>query len=247
MEKTAVVQTNQGNVIEAVIAKGDLSQLTPTERVMYYKATCESLGLNPLTTPFAYITLNGKLTLYARKDATDQLRKLHGISISKLEREVVNGIYVVTATASDGNGRTDTSIGAVSIEGLKGDLLANAMMKAESKSKRRVTLSLVGLGMTDETEIDTIPGAQPVAVDATTGEITEGKQPAPRVNFAWSEAPYGDGTMGDAWVLKAAQSTTLTTEQVREMVGDLRKYGSGEAAKGALMAAIAQAQAEPRG
>ena len=102
--------------------------------------------------------------------------------------------------------------------------------------------------MTDETEIDTIPGAQPVAVDATTGEITEGKQPAaPRVNFAWSEAPHGDGTMGDAWVLKAAQSTTLTTEQVREMVGDLRKYGSREAAKSALMAAIAEAQAEPRG
>lgn len=82
---------------------------------------------------------------------------------------------------------------------------------------------------------------------ATEGPAAAPDPQPPRVNFAWSEAPYGDGTMGDAWLLKAAQATTLTTEQVREMVGDLHKYGSGEAAKGALMAAIEQAQAEPRG
>jgi hypothetical protein len=242
MESTkAVVTKPSGDVIEAVIVKGDLSQLTPGERVAYYKATCESLGLNPLTKPFEYITLNGRLTLYARKDATDQLRKLHGISIAKLEREQVNGAYVVTATATDRDGRTDTSIGAVAIEGLKGDAACNAMMKAESKAKRRVTLSLVGLGWTDETEIETIPGARTVVVDAETGKIEEPE--TPRVNFAWSEAAHGDSTVGDAWILKAAQATSLSTEQVKEFVGDLRKYGSMDAAKAALMAKITEATA----
>lgn len=247
MEKTAVVQTN--NVIEAVIAKGDLSQLTPEQRVQFYRATCDSLGLNPLTRPFQYIVLNGKLVLYATKDATEQLREKRGVSITKLEREVVNGIYVVTATAQSADGRQDSSIGAVSIDGLKGDAMANAMMKAETKSKRRVTLSICGLGFTDETEIDTIPGARPVAVDAETGEITEGKQPSAsaRVNFAWSDAPHGDSTVGEGWLLKAAQATTLTTDEIRAAIGDLRKYGSPDAAKAALMAAIEQAQAEPRG
>jgi hypothetical protein len=37
--------------------------------------------------------------------------------------------------------------------------LANALMKAETKSKRRVTLSICGLGFLDETEADSIPGA----------------------------------------------------------------------------------------
>lgn len=145
-------------IIESVIARGDLSQLKPEERVLYYKATCDSLGLNPLTKPFEYITLNGKLTLYARKDATDQIRARRNVSIVKLEREIVNDVYVVTAYAEVA-GRGDSSIGAVNITALKGDALANAMMKAETKAKRRVTLSICGLGMLDETEVETIPNA----------------------------------------------------------------------------------------
>jgi len=144
-------------LVEKVVVVGDLSKLSPTERLNYYRAVCESLGLNPLTKPFDYITLNGRLTLYARKDATDQLRKLTGVSITKLDRETASGVYVVTAYAQAKDGRTDSSIGAVSIDGLRGDALANAMMKAETKAKRRVTLSIGGLGFLDETEIETIP------------------------------------------------------------------------------------------
>jgi hypothetical protein len=49
----------------------------------------------------------------------------------------------------------------VTVGGLKGESKANAMMKAETKAKRRVTLSICGLGMLDETEVETIPSAQP--------------------------------------------------------------------------------------
>jgi hypothetical protein len=48
-------------------------------------------------------------------------------------------------------------------------------MKAETKAKRRVTLSLVGLGLLDESELATIPNARIVDVDATTGKITGSK------------------------------------------------------------------------
>ena len=61
---------------------GDLSKLTTTERVAYITRVCESLGLNPLTKPFEYILLNGRLRLYATKDCTEQLRKVHGVSVS---------------------------------------------------------------------------------------------------------------------------------------------------------------------
>jgi len=44
-------------------------------------------------------------------------------------------------------------------------------MKAESKAKRRVTLSICGLGMLDESETSTIPDAQTVQLDQATGEI----------------------------------------------------------------------------
>ncbi len=150
---------NQAAVLEQVVVQGDLSKLTPAERVAYYKAVCDSVGLNPLTKPFDYIVLNGKLTLYARRDAAEQLRRIHGISITRLERDYQGDLYVVTAYGQDRNGRVDAATGAVAIAGLRGDQLANALMKAETKAKRRLTLSLAGLGWLDETEVDSIPGA----------------------------------------------------------------------------------------
>jgi hypothetical protein len=166
------VSTLDVSTVETVLIGGDLSKLTPAQRVSYYQATCKSLGLNPLTRPFDYLVLNGKMILYARRDATDQLRSIKGISIVITKRETIGEVYVVTAQASEG-GRTDESTGVVSMKGLSGDALANAMMKAESKAKRRVTLSIVGLGMSDETEVETIPQAKKVEVNAETGEILE--------------------------------------------------------------------------
>lgn len=178
---TAITKPN-GNaaLMEMVLMAGDLSKLTADQRVAYYNAVCDSVGLNPLTKPFEYIVLNDKLTLYARRDATDQLRKIHKITVNIISREVVEQVYVVTAKASDQYGREDEAIGAVPLvkedgewktsqsgkryfagngtfKPLSPDDRANAMMKAETKAKRRVTLSICGLGFLDETELETIP------------------------------------------------------------------------------------------
>jgi hypothetical protein len=161
MTETVLATVNVGTAVEAALAMGDLSKLTTEGRISYYNAVCKSMGLNPLTRPLEYITLNNKLTLYARRDATDQLRKLNGVSVGIIKTERLEDVYVVTAEARMGD-RVDTSTGAVSIGNLKGEMLANALMKAETKAKRRVTLSIVGLGFLDETEIETIADARPV-------------------------------------------------------------------------------------
>jgi len=147
-------------VLEQVLIGGDLSGLTEAQRLSYYKAVCQSLGLNPLSKPFEYLWLNGKLRLYALRDCADQLRRLHGISIYITNRERLGDIYLVTARAKDRTGREDESLGAVALGSFKGDALANALMKCETKAKRRVTLSLAGLGWLDETELATIPGVR---------------------------------------------------------------------------------------
>ncbi len=203
----------ESSIIESVVITGDLSKLSPEQRLSYYKSVCSSLGLNPLTKPFDYITLNGRLTLYARKDAADQLRKLHDVSITRLERERIDSIYTVTAYAQDKSGRTDSSIGAVNIEGLKGDALANAVMKAETKSKRRVTLSICGLGMLDETELETIkeyteevPGTRPAYNPAET------QLPPPEPQEQLFKDPY--------------KKFNVTLEQASNVLGsDGMKYG----------------------
>lgn len=158
--------------LEKVLISGDLSTLKTEERVIYYRKVCDSLALNPLTKPFEYIKLNNKLTLYAKRDCTDQLRKIHGISIEITNRENVEGLYIVTAKATDKTGRVDEAIGAVPIEGKKGEALANAIMKTETKAKRRVTLSLAGLGMFDETELETVDESQ-TRLPNTNAELTK--------------------------------------------------------------------------
>ncbi len=164
MNSTALAVRDRSAIAEQVVVAGDLSLLTPAERMTYYGEVCESIGLNPLTRPFDYLKLNGKLVLYAKREAADQLRTLHGVNIVQLDRQRDGDLYVVTAFARDKTGREDADMGIVTIKGLQGDALANAMMKAVTKAKRRVTLAICGLGWLDETEIETIPNAQPVTV-----------------------------------------------------------------------------------
>lgn len=157
----ALAQLGETDVsaIEAVIAKGDLSALTAEERIDYYVNTCRSLGLNPMTKPFDFISLKGKVTLYATRGATDQLRDVRHVTITSLKREFENGLCMVTVEAALPDGRRDTATGIVALGHLQGEELANAIMKAETKAKRRVTLSICGLGWMDETEADTVAGA----------------------------------------------------------------------------------------
>lgn len=169
---TELTKSDLGADIERVIVDGDLGQLTPAQRVAYYNRTCESLGLNPLTKPLAYIKLNGKLTLYATKDATEQLRKIHSISLEIVSRIESDGALDVIVRATMPNGRKDEDVGSVPISGLKGEALSNARMKCTTKAKRRATLSICGLGFLDEIEIPSVPTAKTVNVTAD-GEIVE--------------------------------------------------------------------------
>ncbi len=213
---------------------GDLSQLSDEQRTQLYGAICRSVGLNPITQPFAYIKLNNKLTLYATKGATDQLRKINGVTITNIEKDVFNDVLMVTVTARDATGRQDTDIGAVAIKGLSGEALANAYMKAITKGKRRVTLSITGLGFLDESEVSSIPNAEITVVDPESGEIQGApaaleagaiERPEPGTDGEWNRASASLHAWGKEVVLNhsdihyAAQA--LFTKRNIESITDL--------------------------
>jgi len=151
--------------IERLMLEGDLSRLTPDQRIQFYRMKCELLKLDPGALPFQYMRLSGKLTLYATKNCAEQLRMKHGVSISEPKTEQIGDIFLVTVTASLPDGRTDTDFGSVPTNGMSGEKLANCYLKAITKAKRRVSLSPLGLGMLDETEVATIPDAQILTED----------------------------------------------------------------------------------
>jgi hypothetical protein len=144
-------------VLESIVLRGDLSGLGPAERAKFYTQMCEGLGLNPHAQPFAFLRLNGKEVLYATRGATDQLAAIH-----KLNREIVDGPKVIdlagtklvyaVCRATHPNGRVETATATVPLVDP-----VNVLMKCETKAKRRATLSILGLGVLDEMELETIP------------------------------------------------------------------------------------------
>lgn len=143
-----LVPTNMTHGAMQSALAGDLSRLPEPDRLTFYGALCQFTGLNPLSKPFDWITFQGKLTLYANKGCAEQLRKIHGVSVDIIERKVEFGCLIVHAKATDKDGRHDESIAAVAWgDRMTGEAAAIAMMKCETKAKRRVTLSICGLSM----------------------------------------------------------------------------------------------------
>ena len=159
-------QNQQTSIANQLILQGDLSKLSANDKVKYYNGYCERMGLDPFTKPFDILRLNGKEVLYCTRSGTQQLNKLHKVShlITSRDTNQEAGVYIVTSKASLPDGRCTESIGAVNIAGLKGEAYANAIMKAETKAKRRATLDLLGLGVLDESEAESIPNATTVAL-----------------------------------------------------------------------------------
>ena len=167
-----------------LVTRGDFHLMTDEERADYYVSLSKSLELDPLTRPFEWLQQNVKVrengkdvwqdkwTLYALKSCSDQLMIKHGISITSFKREIENDIIIVTVEGEDRTGRKGIEIGAIPVmktnwvgqKGSKkkvqekriGEDMANAWMATSTKAKRRLILSMAGLSIPDETEIDSI-------------------------------------------------------------------------------------------
>lgn len=189
MSNAVALVTRDIQAVEAALVKNDIGKLGDNERMAYYKSVCDSVGLNPMTKPFAFLTLQGRTVLYATKDCTEQLRKIHGVSIQIISQAVEGDLFVVHVKAKDRTGREDEDISAIPLNNAKGEALANMRMKGLTKAKRRVTLSICGLGILDESELDTLagkfePSSNPqIENPFQKDDIPENTLPAPKLDL----------------------------------------------------------------
>ena len=148
--------------IEAALIHHDLSKLSPPERLEYYRRVCESVGLNPLTRPFIYVQVQQRLVLYPTADAASQFSNIYGLTTEVLSRSMEDQLCVVEVRVTKPNGQSAMASGVVSLMTVEYEKTkvktrdmtpaekANAMMKAETKARRRAILSLVGLSRPPE-------------------------------------------------------------------------------------------------
>jgi len=158
--------------LERVLIIGDLKDLSPEQRVEYARSMGRSLGFNMLTRPFDYILFREfdggpeRLELYLNARGAAQLRKIHRISIvpGSLKRVIHDEHCMVSVDVRDGWGTTDSATGSLTLYKFKnkekvplmGREWDNAIMKCETKAKRRATLSICGLAMLDDSQLDTM-------------------------------------------------------------------------------------------
>lgn len=139
----------------ALVSSGDTSGLSEDQHLEWYRTRCSKARLDPSTIPFRYITTRQGESLYATKEAAAQLTARDHISTEILKEGIEGDQMVVLVRATCGDHYTD-DLGVVPIDGLRGDAAANARMKAITKAKRRAILFLRGLGVSDESEADTM-------------------------------------------------------------------------------------------
>lgn len=215
--------------IRTAVATNTFAQLTPEEREQYYHTVCTALKIDPTTKSFEWIVLNGKLTFYALRSATDQLRRVNNISIVVKSAGLVENSYVVVVEAREPNGRSDEEVGAVWVGGLTGEAYSNAVMKAYTKAKRRATLSIVGLGWLDESEIESIQAQQRERPQQPA------QQPAQQQTAQQVAEQHGIRTAAQVEAEQNTSGTYITREQANHIIEVAHRCGwSDEVARWAL-------------
>ena len=199
-------------VVESLVLRGDISALSPRDRVNYYVSMCRSYGLNPAAQPFTFLKLNGKDVLYANRGCTDQLARIHSVTRELIEQPKVidlGGQKIVYAVckATLPSGRSETATAT-----LKLDDPAMVLMKVETKAKRRATLAILGLALLDESEVADIPAAA--------------KEALPQVEAKDLEVPEGSRAFA-AFVLRVSSLPTVSAllAGYHGLVADLREEG----------------------
>ena len=159
---TALSAPQMAELFSTLVLNSDLSKLSEPQRVEYYKLVCERVGLDPYRKPFDLILLQGKLTMYPNKECTAQLTAMNSLSVTIIDRTITNSLVIATARVHTQDGTDVDDIGVVPFPQAGPDAQANAIMKAVTKAKRRAILSACGLGMVDESELETVTDVKEV-------------------------------------------------------------------------------------
>ena len=220
----------------------NLEKLTDEERTAYLAKVSGFMGLPPEMNALDMLWIPDeetglkKYVPYARKGTTDILREIHGIKVLSMEQHDGPGYVSFKATGVNPDGRQEVAIGAHGTEGLRGEKLAAAVMTAETRAGRRLTLKFVGAGILDESEAGAVTGNIAVS-GASLAQLAGSSVVVPPMPGAPSAATGRDITDSvprvpqDSPVSAPEASQTAFSEQMEAMRQDAQKQLQEKAAK----------------
>lgn len=203
----------------------DLEDMNENQRQDYVKAVCQHLGvpdnLNLVRLTY-YDEGDGprRLVCYAKRGATEIVRDRLGINVIGLDSKEVGGSIVFTATGKNNTGRQEMSTGSKYIKDLVGRPLDDAIMTAQTRAVRRMTLQFTGTGILDESEVnpnETVElknTTQTVVPPAPT--VAPSTEPGKDITESEAEAKNGHDIV-DKFVPPKWQDTSLPKEERQKL------------------------------
>jgi hypothetical protein len=189
MSAVAVRDPVGTSIAERLVVNNDLSRLNPQERLQWYQAKCRIYGLDWRLAPFDYLALKTGLKLYLNALGADMLRKSQKISITEAHWEFIEALCVATVVGQTPDGRVDREIGVVSLRGVPPDGLADLPMKALTKAKRRLVISMGAMGTDEDIEMGNPPAhlipAKELHEPEPPAPAADAEGAAPAVNETW--------------------------------------------------------------
>lgn len=194
MADKSAVQKYTGDTItkeqaeELMMNPTNLGVLTNLQRGSFLQHYSDAIGVDWRTKPFDLIPgRDGKLIIYANRACSDQLRQKHKLNVEVVYSGCLtigdvkrDDVYMIRVRISNPEGRCEEHFGCVSINGLVGDELANAIMKCSTKAARRGTIAFCGLGMLDESEVGFASASAPDPAPTVVNGNGPSDQPAPK-------------------------------------------------------------------
>jgi hypothetical protein len=204
--------------VESQLAYHSIGTMTEEERRRFILSLCASLRIVPIGTelPIDIIQVENDFgapveKLYFRKGAADQLAVNHNVSFSTVQRPseaIVHGVHVIVASERaslpTGRGLDEEGVVPTPIQqrGMSDEQyvlsVANAMMHAKTKARRRAVLALLGLGFVDESELHSmrvrrpVPANSPAPANSQTAVVANDANDSHVANPESSEAHAGE-------------------------------------------------------
>lgn len=144
--------------IDRALVRGDMRGLTIDQLDQAKVRLAEQMGIDPAFSPIDFIPdkKTGRLVPYINSRGAAFLRRKHGLEVTGIEVVVHReGLVVLRCVLRGGDGRTDQALGAASWLPDMPTEEARAWLVAETRAKRRATMSAVGIfleGPSDEVE-----------------------------------------------------------------------------------------------
>jgi len=202
----------------------DLESMNEEQRQQYVRNVCEHMGVPPELNLVMLTYLDEqdgprRLVAYAKRGATEIIRNNRSINVTELTSKEIGGSIVFTATGKDATGRQEMSTGSRYIKDLVGRELDDAIMTAQTRATRRMTLQFVGAGVLDESEVNP---SQAIVFKNTT-PISIAPQPSVKPNDAPGVDVTQKGTPVPETVTVAPEVPEETQEEFAARQEQLRK------------------------